>query len=127
MGIFKQAGKITIKVKENYLIRAGNISEISEQVNIESMKENLTLTSNKKVQMTGDDGVKYDKYSPPELKIEESEYKLESRFALEQLFSFAKKDSKAMFCFWMAEIFGADIPLKAYEKLYQNASDKKKI
>ncbi|MFK7102305.1 HET-C-related protein [Flavobacterium oreochromis] len=125
MGIFKQASKITIKVKENYLIRAGNISEISEQVNIESMKENLTLTSNKKVQMTGDDGVKYDKYSPPELKIEESEYKLESRFALEQLFSFAKKDSKAMFCFWMAEIFGADIPLKAYEKLYQNASDKK--
>lgn len=64
-------------------------------------------------------------YSPPELTIEESDYKLESTFAMDQLFSFAKKDSMAMFCFWMTEIFGGDIPLSSYEQLYKNASDHK--
>lgn len=68
---------------------------------------------------------KFGDYTPPAFKIEPSEYKLESTFAMDQLFSFAKKDSKAMFCFWMSDIFGGDVPLDAYEQLYKNASDKK--
>ena len=69
--------------------------------------------------------MKHGDYTPQDLKIAESEYKLESTFAMDQLFSFAKKDSKAMFCFWMTDIFGGDVPLEAYTQLYKNASDKK--
>lgn len=91
-------------------------------------EENIVFHSDKIVSEKGDEkGVTYGepKISQPELKIEKSTYKLESKFALEQLFAFAKKDSKAMFCFWASEIFGSDIPLEAYEKLYEDASDKK--
>ena len=126
MGITKQAKNITIYAKTSYTVRTKELVEIADKINYEAHKDNLVLNSNKSIDLKGEEnGVIYSDYSPPELKIEESEFILESRFALEQLFSFAKKDSKAMFCFWMAEIFGADIPLKAYEKLYQDASDKK--
>lgn len=126
MAIVKQAKNIKVAVNKDYIIQAENINEVSDKINIESFKENLSLNSNKKVEQHGKDGgVKHQSYSPKELKIEESDYTLESTFALEQLFSFAKKDSMAMFCFWMADIFGNDIPLEAYEKLYKNASDKK--
>ena len=126
MGITKQAKNITIYAKTSYTVRAKELVEIADKINYEAHKDNLVLNSNKSIDLKGEkDGVKHGAYSPPELKIEESEFILESKFALEQLFSFAKKDSKAMFCFWMADIFGADIPLKAYEKLYQDASDRK--
>lgn len=125
MGIIKQAKNMKVVAGQNYQVSAGKLSEVANKVNIESQKENLQLFSSKKIDLQGNDGVKYAKYSPPELIIEESEYKLESRFAMEQLFEFAKKDSKAMFCFWMADIFGGDIPLEAYEQLYKDASDKK--
>ncbi|GAA4772912.1 MULTISPECIES: Het-C domain-containing protein [Flavobacterium] len=91
-------------------------------------EENIVFHSDKIVSEKGEEkGVTYGepKISHPEFKIEKSTYELESKFALEQLFAFAKKDSKAMFCFWASEIFGADIPLEAYEKLYEDASDKK--
>ena len=123
MGIIKQAKNINISVTDHYKVIAGSITDISEKINIEAKKENLGISSMKKVNYKGEEGVKLDNYSPPELVIEESEIKLESRFALEQLFAFAKKDSKAMFCFWMTDIFGGDIPLSAYEKLYEMASD----
>ena len=126
MAIIKQAKNIKIIVNKHYNVKAGTLNEISNSINIESFKENLSLNSNKKVQQKGNDGgVKHQSYSPPELQIEESEYKLESTFAMDQLFSFAEKDSMAMFCFWMTEIFGGDIPLNSYEKLYKEASDKK--
>jgi hypothetical protein len=125
MGIIKQAKNIKIISRNEYYVKAGNLVETANKMNIESVNDNLSLSSNKKIQVKGDQGVKYGDYSPAELIIEESEYKLESKFALEQLFEFAKKDSKAMFCFWMADIFGSDIPLSAYEQLYKDASDKK--
>ena len=126
MGIIKQAKNINISVTDHYKVNAGSITDISEKINIEAKKENLGISSMKKVYYKGDEGIKLNDYSPPELIIEESEIKLESRFALEQLFAFAKKDSKAMFCFWMTDIFGGDIPLSAYEKLYrfENSFDK---
>jgi hypothetical protein len=126
MGITKQAKNITIYAKTSYTVRAKELVEIADKINYEALKDNLALNGNKGIHLKGDDGgVKFDKYSPPELKIEESEFLLESKFALEELFDFAKKDSKAMFCMWMSSIFGEDIPLEAYEKLYQDASNKK--
>lgn len=126
MAIIKQAKNIKINVTKDYFIKAGKISEVSDKVNIESFKKNLNLISGRVVHQHGKDGgVVHSSYSPPELKIEESDYKLESTFALNQLFAFAKKDSMAMFCFWMTPIFGGDIPLDAYEKLYKESSDKK--
>lgn len=126
MAIVKQAKNIKVAVNKDYVVHAGDINEISNKINIESYKDNLSLNSNKKVEQKGNDGgVKHQSYSPYEPTIEESDYTLESTFALEQLFTFAKKDSMAMFCFWMAGIFGNDIPLEAYEELYKAASDKK--
>ena len=126
MGITKQAKNITIYAKTSYTVKAKELEEIADKVNYEAQKDNLVLSSNKLVALKGDEGgVKRDTYSPEELVIEESEFLLESKFALEQLFAFAEKDSKAMFCSWMAAIFGEEVPLKAYEKLYQDASNKK--
>ncbi|WP_163411549.1 HET-C-related protein [Flavobacterium ajazii] len=126
MGITKQAKNITIQAKTSYTVRAKELVEIADKVNYEAHKENLVLNSNASIDLKGEEnGVVYSDYSPPEIEIEESEFKLESKFALEQLFSFAKKDSKAMFCMWMSSIFGEDVPLEAYEKLYQDASDEK--
>lgn len=125
MGINKRARNISITVREEYFVKSGVLTESADSIKIEATKENLELISNKKVVLKGKEGVLFGDYSPPELKVEESEYKLESKFALEQLFDFVKKDSKAMFCFWMADIFGGDIPLSAYEQLYKDASDKK--
>ncbi|MFD2908249.1 HET-C-related protein [Flavobacterium ardleyense] len=126
MGITKQAKNIAIYAKTEYIVRAKELEELADKVNYEAQKDNLVLTSSKRVDLKGEEGgVKRDTYSPEELVIEESEFLLESKFALEQLFAFAEKDSKAMFCSWMASIFGEDIPLKAYEKLYQDASNKK--
>ncbi|GEM55846.1 hypothetical protein B0A58_15130 [Flavobacterium branchiophilum NBRC 15030 = ATCC 35035] len=90
-------------------------------------KEDIIYNSQKTISFTGkENGITHGNPENLEFTIEESEdYKLESKFALEQLFEFAKKDSKAMFCFWMADIFGSDIPLNAYEQLYKDASDKK--
>lgn len=68
---------------------------------------------------------KYEKYTTTFSKLKRSNYKLESSFALEQLFYFAEKDSMIMFYFLMVDIFGRDIPIEAYEQLYKDASDKK--
>ena len=126
MGITKLAKSIKILARSEYNVNSGKLVEIANVMNLESTKENLTLVSNKKIETQGKEGgVTHNDYSPPELKVEKSEVKLESKFAIKQLFEFAKKDSKAMFCFWMADIFGNDIPLEAYEKLYKDASDKK--
>ena len=126
MAIIKQAKNIKVQVNKGYTVRAGSITEVADKINIEAYKDNLVLNSGKKIQMEGKEGgVKFANYSPPELKIEESPYKLESRFALEQLFKFAEKDSLAMFSLWMVDIFGEDIPPEAYEQLYKDASDKK--
>ncbi|WP_445722851.1 HET-C-related protein [Flavobacterium sp.] len=126
MGITKQAKNISIYAKTSYTVRAKELVEIADKVNYEAHKDNLVLNSNKRIDLKGDDGgVTHNDYSPPEIEIEESEFLLESKFAMEQLFNFAEKDSKAMFCMWMSSIFGEDVPLKAYEKLYKDASDKK--
>lgn len=126
MGITKQAKNITINAKTSYTVRAKELVEIGDKINYEALKDNLVLNSNKSIDLKGEEnGVIYSDYSPLEIEIEESEFILESKFALKQLFSFAKKDSKAMFCMWMSSIFGEDVPLEAYEKLYQDASDEK--
>lgn len=126
MAIRKEATNIKVLVNNEYMLQAGSITETADQICVESYKENLVLESGKKVNLHGEDGgVKFSEYTPPELIIEESTYTLESRFALEQLFQFAEKDSLAMFSLWMVDIFGGDIPPEAYQKLYQEAKNKK--
>lgn len=53
MAIIKTAEKITIKIKNNYVAFAKTIYETSEKVEIVATKENLTLASNKKIQIKG--------------------------------------------------------------------------
>ncbi|MBU2862314.1 LysM peptidoglycan-binding domain-containing protein [Reinekea forsetii] len=64
-------------------------------------------------------------------KIEEvsetSDVKLASTFAVEQLQIIANKDSLAMFMGVFIDIFGLDIPAKAYEEIYLDAQSGKSI
>ena len=126
MAILKQAKNIFINVRETYKVQAGQLLEQSSGLlNVESLKENLSLNSGKQVKMKGTDGIQFQDYTPPKIEVVESEYKLVSTFAMEQLFAAAEKDSMAMFCLWMADIFGSDISVTEYRKLYKDTSDKK--
>jgi len=53
MAIIKTAKNITIEVTETYLIKAGKLTEQANAINIEAKKENLSISSNKKVQIHG--------------------------------------------------------------------------
>ncbi len=54
MAITKQAKNVTIKVKDRYqLFVGGKLQKISNTVNMESVKENLMLASNKKISAKG--------------------------------------------------------------------------
>jgi uncharacterized Zn-binding protein involved in type VI secretion len=52
---------------------------------------------------------------------------LESTFARDELFKFARKCSEVLFMKVMMEIFGLEIPASAYHKLYQDAQKKADI
>lgn len=124
MGIIKQSKNMSVVVNKDYQISAGKISEVSNRVNIESKRENLQLFSNKKIDMQGKDGLNYKKYSPPELVVEKSEYKLESKYAHEQLCILADEIGEKTFMYWMLHIFGPDIEVEAFSKLYRALSDR---
>jgi hypothetical protein len=50
MAIIKQAKNITIMVTEDYLLMVGGIlQKKASKINIESTKENLVMSSNKKI------------------------------------------------------------------------------
>lgn len=54
MAITKQAKNINITVANKYqLIVGGTLSKVCDKVNFEAQFENLTLSSNKKVNMEG--------------------------------------------------------------------------
>jgi hypothetical protein len=129
MGILKQAKNIKIIAKGDYFVKADKLTEIADKVNIEAKNENLTFSSNKKIQVQGKDGgLKYNKYSPPDLIVEEDkEYKLESSYAHDQLCLFADEMAEMPFMFFMLEIFGSDIEVSALSKLYRDLSDRKII
>jgi len=62
MAIIKTAKNITIEVTETYIVNAGKLIELANKINIDSTDEKLTLSTNKKVQIKGSDGVKHGKY-----------------------------------------------------------------
>jgi hypothetical protein len=53
MAINKSAKNLYIKVKGNYISQSQTFLETAEKVEIVATKENLTLISNKKIQMKG--------------------------------------------------------------------------
>ena len=123
MGITKQAKNITICAKTSYKVRTKELVEIADKINYEAHKDNLVLNSNKAIDLQGEDGgVTYNDYSPPEMVIEESEFLLESTFALEQLLDFAKK-CKAYVPHVVLTIVDTTIPEKDVEICKQIAQN----
>lgn len=53
MAITKKAKNIIIKVKNNYVATSKTIDENSGKIEIVATKENLTLVSNKKINIRG--------------------------------------------------------------------------
>lgn len=126
MAIIKQAKNIKINVTKGYFVKAGKINEVSDKVNIESFKKNLNLISGRVIQQYGKDGgVVHSSYSPPEIKVEKSEYKLESTYAHDQMMSLAKELGEITFMLFMTEVFGYEIEAEALSKLYRDLSDNK--
>lgn len=126
MAIIKQAKNIKVVVSKGYFVKASKITEIADKITIESIRENLSLNSNKKIIQKGKNGgVKYGRYTPPEVKIEPTEYKLRSTYAHEQLISIAEELGEVTFILFMSQIFGYEIEASALSKLYRALNDKK--
>ena len=54
MGIVKRAKNMTINVKSDYnLTVGGTLEKIANKMNVETLKNNLTLISNKKIVADG--------------------------------------------------------------------------
>lgn len=63
MAIIKKAKNISIKVNKNYIVVAGTITEFAEKITLTATKDNLILSSNKKVITQGlNGGVVFDNY-----------------------------------------------------------------
>jgi hypothetical protein len=126
MGITKTAKNIFITAKGDYTVRAGSLVEMANKINIEAKNDNLSLISNKAIRITGDKGIKYGKYAPSDLVVEKSgpEYKLKSTYAHDQLCILADELGEKMFMYWALYLFGPDIEVEAYSKLYRALSDR---
>lgn len=104
-------GKITVTIGGNFKTYA---------------KEDIVYNSQKTVSFTGkENGVTYGEPESPNLNIVKSEYKLESIYAHEQLYSLAHELAEMPFMFFMLETFGSEIEVSALSKLYRDLSDKK--
>lgn len=126
MAIIKQAKNIQINVAKDYFVKAGKISEVSDKVNIEAFKKNLNLISGRVVHQHGKDGgVVHSSYSPPDVEVVKSEYKLESTYSHDQMMSLAKELGEITFMLFMTEVFGYEIEAEALSKLYRELSDNK--
>lgn len=103
----------------------GNITEITGGNNTIYAKSGIKFISGKKIEISAPE-TKYgepEKYVPPPIKIVESEYKLESQYAHEQLASLAKQLDELPFMFFMIGVFGEEIEASALSKLYRGLSD----
>jgi hypothetical protein len=86
----------------------------------------IVFNSAKKVIFTGKEkGVTFGKPESPNLTVVESEYKLESTYAHDQLCSLADELAEMPFMLFMLEIFGHEIEVSALSKLYRDLSDRK--
>lgn len=97
---------------------------IAKNINIWATEGNVTFNAAKKVAFHGEqNGVVYGKYQPPDLRVVECEYKLKSTYAHEQLSQLAKELDEVTFIYFMLGIFGEEIEISAYSKLYRGLSD----
>lgn len=72
MAIIKQAKNIRINVKNNYTSVSGSLTETADSITIEATDGNLTLASNKKVIVHGEQGIKFGTYEPKKVVTEEN-------------------------------------------------------
>lgn len=82
----------------------------------------------KVIQVGKEGGVVYgdpEKFVPPPIDVQKSEYKLESTYAHDQMMSLAKELGEITFMLFMTEIFGYEIEAEALSKLYRDLSDNK--
>ncbi|PQL90955.1 HET-C-related protein [Apibacter adventoris] len=97
---------------------------IAKNINIWATEGNVTFNAAKKVAFHGEqNGVVYGKYQPPDLRVVESEYKLKSTYAHEQLSQLARELDEVSFICFLIGIFGEEIEISAYSKLYRGLSD----
>lgn len=124
MAITKRAKNIFISSTGDYTVNTGSLIEIANKVNIEAKNDDLSFISHKTIHINGEEGVKYNKYTPSDLVVEKSEYKLKSAYAHDQLCILADEMGEKMFMYWALYLFGHDIKPEAYSKLYRALSDR---
>ncbi|WP_281310215.1 HET-C-related protein [Flavobacterium flavigenum] len=103
----------------------GKITEITGGTNTIYAKSGIKFISEKKIEMSAPETTygEPEKYVPPPVKIIESNYKLNSTYAHEQLVSLAKQLDELPFMFFMVGVFGNEIEASALSKLYRGLSD----
>lgn len=105
-------GKLTkITCKDHFIYSRGNIKNTA---------------SKRVVQIGQENGVIYGIPNIPNLEYEEAiDYQLQSSFAHEHLMKTAKELSEMAFIMLMLQIFGEDIEIEAFGKLYRDLCDEK--
>lgn len=86
---------------------------------------NIVYSSGKAITETSDVGITYGEPVSPNVTVVETEYKLESTYAHDQLSQLAEELAEMPFMFLMLEIFGYEIEISALSRLYRDLSDKK--
>lgn len=102
----------------------GKILETTNGKDISFSQENIEFNSLKKISFKGEEkGTTFNKpEKPPQFKIEKSEYKLESKYAHDQLCSIADDIDECTFIEFVKRSFGENIEKDAYKKLYKGLS-----
>jgi len=103
----------------------GKIIERTEGKEISYAKESIVFNAGKTISFTANDGTFFGEPLSPNVNVRETNYKLESTYAHDQLCQLAEELAEMPFMFFMLEIFGYEIEIPALSKLYRDLSDKK--
>ncbi|NRS90787.1 hypothetical protein HNQ02_003734 [Flavobacterium sp. 7E] len=107
-------------------IVGGTITKTSKGAYNMYSDENIVHSSGKAISEVGEEnGITFGDPKSPNLTIVETNYKLESTYAHDQLSQLAEELGEMTFMFMMLEIFGHEIEISALSKLYRDLSDKK--
>jgi hypothetical protein len=107
-------------------IVGGTITKTSKGAYNMYSDENIVYSSGKAISEVGEEnGITFGEPKSPNLTIVETNYKLESTYAHNQLSQLAEELGEMTFMFMMLEIFGHEIEISALSKLYRDLSDKK--
>lgn len=103
----------------------GKIVERTGGKEISYAKESIVFNAGKTISFTANDGIFFGEPLSPNVNVRETNYKLESTYAHDQLCQLAEELAEMPFMFFMLEIFGYEIEIPALSKLYRDLSDKK--